>query len=192
MNTAKQTIWLVLTTVLLIVGSGWYYDHFKPIVRMDHNSLSSAVDTTISQLTVQQFDKDGVMINYLTTPLMEHIPKNNIHLLQTPHIIINQKDQPAWEINSLKARSFEGGKRIVFIKQVVVHQKPGKKTQESTLKTEEVTYFPKEKRATTNLFVTFEQPGNIIESTGMNAYLDEKRVELLHGAKGSYDPTNKG
>ncbi|WP_196211486.1 LPS export ABC transporter periplasmic protein LptC, partial [Legionella pneumophila] len=34
----------------------------------------------------------------------------------------------------------------------------------------------------------FEQPGNIIQSTGMNAYLDEKRVELLHKARGSYDP----
>jgi lipopolysaccharide export system protein LptC len=60
------------------------------------------------------------------------------------------------------------------------------------LTTEKVTYYPKEKKATTNLFVTFEQSGNIIESTGMNAYLDEKRVELLHGAKGSYAPTNKG
>ena len=52
-----------------------------------------------------------------------------------------------------------------------MHQKPGEKTQESTLKTEEVTYFPKEKKATTILFVTFEQPGNIVQSKGMNAYL---------------------
>lgn len=75
---------------------------------------------------------------------------------------------------------------------MIVHQKSGSNNQESTFKTEEVTYFPKEKRATTELFVTFEQPGNIVESTGMNAYLDEKRVELLHGAKGSYVPNNKG
>ncbi|MFO3150257.1 LPS export ABC transporter periplasmic protein LptC, partial [Legionella pneumophila serogroup 1] len=103
-------------------------------------------------------------------------------------IIIKQDNQPAWEINSLRAKSFDGGKQITFIEQVVVHQNPGESTRESTLKTEEITYYPKEKKATTSLFVTFEQPGNIIQSTGMNAYLDEKRVELLHKARGSYDP----
>ena len=192
MNSAKQTTWLFLTLVTLACSSWYYYAYKKPIVILDSETLSSTVDTTVTQLTVRQFDSTGQLANLLTSPLMEHIPKDNIHLLQTPHITINQKDQPSWEIRSLKAKSFEGGQWIVFSNKVVVHQNPDAKTQESTLKTEEITYYPKEKKATSDLFVTFEQPGNIVESTGMNAYLDEKRVELLHGAKGSYDPANKG
>jgi lipopolysaccharide export system protein LptC len=191
MNAAKQTFWLFLT-LLLLTSSSWYYSHLKPLVKLDNETLSTTVDTTITQLTVRQFNETGQLANVLTTPLMEHIPKENIQLLQTPRIVIKQNDQPSWEICSRKARSFDGGKQITFLKKVVVHQKPGQNTQESTLRTEEVTYFPKEKRASTDLFVTFEQPGNIVESTGMNAYLDEKRVELLHGAKGSYAPNNKG
>lgn len=191
MNGAKQAIWLFLTLVMLAFSS-WYFANLHPITRLDSEALSSTVDTTISQLTVRQFNEDGLLINMLTSPLMEHIPKEDIHLFKTPHITINQKDQPSWEIQSIKAKSFDGGQRITFMKHVVVHQNPGDKSQESTLKTEEVTYYPNEKRATTDLFVTFEQPGNIIESTGMNAYLDEKRVELLHSARGSYDPANKG
>lgn len=187
MNAAKQALWLLLT-LMILAGSGWYLNHSKKIATLDNDALSTTIDTTVTQLTVRQFNSEGMLINLLTTPLMEHIPKDDIHLLKTPHIVIKQDDQPAWEINSIKAKSFDGGTRITFIEQVVVHQNPGDKTQESTLKTEEVTYFPKEKRATTNLFVTFEQPGNIIQSTGMNAYLDEKRVELLHKARGSYVP----
>lgn len=187
MNTAKQTLGLLFTLIIL-AGSGWYFSGMEKVEQLDNDTLSSTVDTTITKLTVRQFNTDGVLVNLLTTPLMEHIPKENIHLLQNPHIVIKQENQPAWEINSVKAKSFEGGQRITFIEQVVVHQKPGDKTSESTLKTEEVTYFPKEKKATTDLFVTFEQPGNIIQSQGMNAYLDEKRVELLHRARGSYDP----
>lgn len=191
MNIVKQTIWLFFAAFLLI-GSGWYYKQLKPSIRLDNETLSTTIDSTVSKLTVRQFNEKGELVNLLTTPLMEHIPKDNVHLLQTPHIIIKEQDQPAWEINSLTAKSYEGGERITFINKVVVHQNADKKTQESTFKTEKVTYFPKEKRATTDLFVTFEQPGNIVESTGMNAYLEEKRVELLHGAKGSYAPSQKG
>ncbi|KGP62528.1 hypothetical protein EP47_10670 [Legionella norrlandica] len=187
MNTTKQAIWLFLT-LLILSCSSWYYAHLNQAIKVNKKPLLNEVDSTISHLTVKQFNSDGVLINLLTTPLVEHIPNNDLHLLKEPHIIIKQDNQSAWEINSMRAKSFEGGKQITFIEQVIVHQNPAQGSQESTLKTEEITYYPKERKATTSLFVTFEQPGNIIQSTGMNAYLDEKRVELLHKARGSYDP----
>lgn len=187
MNAAKQAIWLLFTFIILVV-SGWYYVNEESATRLDDDTLSTTIDTAVSQLTVKQFNNKGLLANILTSPFMEHIPKEDIYLLRTPHIVIAQEDQPSWEIHSKKAKSFNGGEKIIFIKRVIVHQNPGEKTQESTLKTEEVTYYPKLKKATTDLFVTFEQPGNIVESTGMNAYLDEKRVELLHQARGSYAP----
>lgn len=187
MNTAKQAAWLLMT--LIILGwSGWYFTHLKPVIRLDKDTLSSTVDTSISRLTVAKFDTQGKMINLLTTPLMEHIPKDDVNFFKTPHIIIVQDNQPPWDIRSQSAKSIAGGDRIVFQKQVIVHQDGDEKTQESTLKTEEVTYFPKEKRATSDVLVTYEQPGNFVQSIGMNAYLDEKRVELLHQARGSYAP----
>lgn len=187
MNAAKQALWLFFTLIILAI-SAWYYSNMETATKLDNETLSSTIDATITQLTVRQFNSEGLLTNLLITPLMQHIPKEDIHLLQTPHITIAQVDQPSWDIRSLKAKSFNGGQRIIFSKEVIVHQNQGDKTQESTLKTEEVTYYPKEKKATTDLFVTFEQPGNIIQSTGMNAYLDEKRVELLHQARGSYVP----
>ena len=184
---SKQVIG-ILFTVAVVIYSGWYHSHPKIKNQLDDATLSSTVESTVTQLSVHQFNTEGELATVLTTPLMEHIPKGDMNVFQKPHIIIAQKDQPSWEIRSLKGQSFDQGQRIVFIKQVVVHQNPGKKTLESTLKTEEVTYYPKEKKAQTDLLVTFEQPGNFIQSTGMNAYLDEKRVELLHQARGSYVP----
>ncbi len=189
MSTIKQVIWGFFTLIILAC-TGWYYGHSSSIMRLDKETLANSVETTVSHLKVHQFDAEGTLINQLTTPLMQHIQKGNVYLLQTPHILISQDKQPPWNIRSNQAKSFEGGKYITFTGNVVVHQKQGNKTQESTLKTEEVTYFPKEKKASTDLLVTYEQPGNIIQSKGMNAYLDEKRVELLHQARGSYDPTN--
>lgn len=189
MNAAKQFIWLFFTLIILAC-SALYYSHSIDIIRLDSETLANSVETTVSQLKVQQFDADGLLVNLLTTPIMQHIQKGNVYLFQQPHILVSQEQQPPWDIQSNNATSFEGGKRITFKGNVIVHQKHSDKTQESTLKTEEVTYFPKEKKASTDLLVTYEQPGNIIQSKGMNAYLDEKRVELLHQARGSYAPTN--
>ncbi|STY29730.1 Uncharacterized protein YrbK clustered with lipopolysaccharide transporters [Legionella wadsworthii] len=187
MNATKQFMWLFFTLILLAC-SGWYYSHSKTIIRLDSETLANSVDTTISNIKVHQFNQQGELIHVLTAPLMQHIQKGNVYLLQNPHIVVSQDEQPPWDIRSKSAKSLDGGKQITFKGHVVVHQEKGSKSQESTLKTEEVTYFPKEKKASSDVLVTYEQPGNIIQSKGMNAYLDEKRVELLHQARGSYVP----
>lgn len=188
MNAAKQIFWLFFTLIALAC-SGWYYSHSSLITRLDRETLANSVETTVSRLKVRQFNSDGTLANLLTTPIMQHIQNGDVYLLQSPHILVSQEEQPPWDIRSNNAKSFEGGKRITFTGNVVVRQKQGNESL-STLKTEEVTYFPKEKKASTDLLVTYEQPGNIIQSQGMNAYLDEKRVELLHQARGSYAPKN--
>ncbi|CAM2794134.1 Uncharacterized protein YrbK clustered with lipopolysaccharide transporters [Legionella steigerwaltii] len=189
MNAAKQLMWLFFTLIILAC-TGWYYGHSTTKIRLDRETLANSVDTTISNVTVRQFNQQGILANILTAPSMQHIQNGNVYLFQNPHIIVSQEEQPPWDISSKNAKSFEGGKRITFTGNVIVRQQKGSKSQESTLKTEEVTYFPKEKKASSDLLVTYEQPGNVIQSTGMNAYLDEKRVELLHQARGSYVPAN--
>ena len=187
MNTVKQIMCLFLILLALTL-TAWYYGKMHPTIRLDNEALSSTVDTTIIDLTLRQYNSEGVLANILITPEMQHIPKDDIHLIKTPHISIAQLNEPPWVISSKKAKSYKGGEYIIFSEQVIVHQNAEGKTQESTIKTEEVTYYPKDKKATSDLFVTFEQPGNITQSTGMNAWLDEKRVELLHQARGSYAP----
>lgn len=177
-------------TLVILACSGWYYGHSTAITRLDRETLTNSVDSTISNVTVRQFNQQGTVANVLTAPLMQHIPKGNVYLLQSPHILVSQEEQPPWNISSIKAESLEGGKQITFIGNVIVRQQQANKSGESVLRTEKVTYFPKEKKASSDVLVTYEQPGNIIQSTGMNAYLDEKRVELLHKARGSYVPAN--
>lgn len=187
MTTYKHMASLLLSLGLAI-SMGWYFTKTQTIVQLDDDSLSNTADTLVTGLTLKQFNPEGALVNQLRSPLMTHIPKGDIHWFDTPHMSITQDNQPAWDIRSLKAKSMDGGQSVTLMKHVIIHQNAGQNNQASTLKTEEIVYYPAVKKATTHLFVTFEQPGNIIQSTGMNAYLDEKRVELLHRAKGIYDP----
>ena len=188
MNAVKQSVWL-FAVLLCLACSSWYFASTKKMIKLDAHTLSTTADMVIDNLTVHQFDTNGHLVNSLQTPVMRHISMNNTHWLKTPHIIITQENQPAWEIHAQQATALYGGQQITFNKDVIIHQEKDEHTQESTLKTESMTYFPKDKLATTLLEVTYEQPGNIVQSKGMTAYLAEKRVKLLSQARGVFNPS---
>ncbi len=189
MNAAKQAAWLFIA-LLALAFSGWYFASSTAVIKLDKLTLSTSPDTIIKQLTVQQFDTHGKLSHYLKTPLLHHIPLDNTHQLTTPHIIIYQPNQPAWEISAKTATALYGGEQITFNNHVIVHQKQNKNRQESTFQTEELTYFPKTELATTPKEITFEQAGNVVHSTGMKAYLAQNHIQLLNNASGTYAPNH--
>jgi lipopolysaccharide export system protein LptC len=186
MIATKQAAWL-FAALLCIACSSWYFASSPIVVKLDKHTLSTTADMIINNLTVHQFDTEGRLVNDLKTPLMRHISANNTHWLKNPRIIVSQQNQPAWTIHAQQATALHGGQQIIFNENVIIHQEKDEHTQESTFKTESITYFPKDKLATTLLDITYERPGNIVQSTGMKAYLAEKRVQLLSQAKGTYE-----
>ncbi len=187
MNAARQAFWLFLVLIGLAT-SGWYFASNKPHIKFDKDALSIMSDTTMTDLTVRQFDAQGQLANVMTSPEMTHIPANNIHWFKSPRILIAQANQAPWHIRADMAKSLEGGEELIFIKNVVIHQDVSEKNQESTLTTEKLNYYPKKKMAHTPLAVRFEQGGSVVNSIGMNAWLEEKRVQLLGHANGVYQP----
>lgn len=188
MNATKQALWLFIFLISL-ASSAWYYASFSiKLPKLDASTLSITPDATIKQLKIKQFGDNGQLVNSLETPYMQHIPAENTHKLKTPQIQITQDNQPAWKINAEEATSLHGGETIIFRNHVIVHQHDQKTNQMTQLRTEELIYYPKQKKATTKRDVIFEQPGIQVQSTGMIAYLEEKRVKLLSNARGTYAP----
>lgn len=187
---AKQFAWLFVALITLI-GTRWFYMDPAIVMKLDEHTLSTTPDQIIHELNVQQFDKKGRLIHSLETPLMHHIPTNNTHWIKTPHILISQENKPSWDIRSDEATAVNGGQKLTFNHNVIIHQEKDAHTSESTLKSESLTYYPKTKIATTKKDISFEQPGHQIQSTGMRAYLADNRVLLKH-ARGKYDPKLNG
>jgi lipopolysaccharide export system protein LptC len=140
-------------------------------------------------LIVRQYNSDGHLTHFLKTSKMQHTPYQNTHYLTNPHIIVQNSDQKPWNIRSKYAQALYNGKQITFSKQVVIHQNKTDTTQETHLATEELTYFPESKFATTLKQVEFTQAGSIVTSIGMNAFLENNRIQLLSHAQGNYAPT---
>lgn len=187
MNVARQALFVFISLIALAIFS-WYFAKSVPQFRLDQQTLYTTTDIMIHDVVVHQFDSQGRLANYLSAPLLRHIPQNNTHWIKQPYIIVKQGDRPAWQIRSQEAKALFGGYKITFSKDVVMHQDKEENSPESTFLTEQITYFPKQKRAHTSQDVVFKQPGNEIRAKGLRADLDKKRIQLLSQARGSYDP----
>lgn len=187
MNAAKQAISLFVS-LLMLASLGWYFASETPKLGLDAQSLSHTADAIVSGLKLRQFNTEGILTHYLESQKMEHTPYQESYIFQSPHIIVRQEGEPAWEIFSQKAHSINKGEQVTFTNQVIVHQAKGEKNEESTINTEKLDYFPQKKLATSDKMVVFKQQGSIVHSKGMNAYLDEKHIELLGKAHIVYEP----
>lgn len=188
MSSSKQAAWLFCMLILLACF-GWYFMREPPHLQIDDKNLSRSPDIITTYIALRRFNETGKLIHFLESPEIQHIPENNIHLIQSPHIILAPEDhQPSWEINAQYARSIHGDEQIILQKDVRVHQNQTEHNPSSLMKTEELIYFPKTKLAMTDREISFEQPGSIVHAQGMRAYFADKRIQLLSKARATYEP----
>ena len=191
MNKSRLLNW----ACILITGfvcSFWYYMSNSSANRLaiDKEKLKNSVDITVTDISFKGFNQKGELANYLETPLVEHVPKNNTHLLTKPHIIVKEEDEAPWDINAKYAKAVKGGHKITFSKDVTIAQKKDIKNGNILLRTEEITYFPNKKYAITKKDVKLQQDESIVEATGLKAFLAENRIQFLSKARGHYEQKN--
>ena len=187
---AQQAVWLFIA-LMGLACSGWYFASTPVKIKWNTDRLSTTTDMTIHQLTVHQFNSEGQLANHLQTPLMRHQPSKDTYDLKTPHIIVIQYHQPAWQINAQSATALYGGEKITFEHHVVLHQDKGARNEASTFKTETITYFPHKKQAITTDNITYEREDLTVTAKGMMASLAEKHVQLTSNVRARYQPKEK-
>jgi lipopolysaccharide export system protein LptC len=187
MKGASQALWLFLLILGLSI-SGWYFASTPIQIRLDKTTLDNSIDAEATHLTVKQYNEEGLLVNYLYSPHMQHIPNKNTHILTQPDIQVHQKNKPSWSLTSQKATSVGGGEETTFENQVLIHQDEYEKNQARTIKTDLLHYLSKTKYVWTNAPVIFEQGPNIMRSRGMKAFLDNKSLQLLSEARATYVP----
>lgn len=173
-NFIKKGVWLLLTLTGFVFFSlqlSKQHGIEKPRLHL----LAAGVDAAIFNLSVHQFDENGTLKNTLFTPEVIHFPQKKMHQLREPIITVHQDNQPDWQIRSQTAHALLGNKKITFLGDVLIQQ-PEKGNQ---VHTESLTYYTEKRIATSSAMIEFKQPGTIVHSQGMRAYLDKKIIQLL-------------
>lgn len=165
---------------------------------MNTSSPDNVPDFFIKDINVLEFSPEGTPLHALKTPYLVHYPVGDTALLTKPYFIAysEKADKQPWFISADKGKTEHGTNILHLIHHVLVEQTNAKSKPSLTLKTEQLTIYPKENFAQTEQPVTIEEPGIEVNSIGMKVYFKEKRVELLNHTAGVYDvskatPDNK-
>jgi len=186
MNISKQFTYLFI--LLALIGfSTWIYLHSQSTDNKTQHTEND-FDFYAKGITYLQFDKTGKLKNTFSTPNLMHYPKDNASRFSNPNIVIFRDNEPPWTIIAKHGQAFHGNEKIILRDNVKLQQKAGSENPIRTITTSVLDFYPKTNFATTKAFIRFAQPGMIMTSNGMKAYLDEERILLSH-ARGNYHET---
>lgn len=186
---------LINWVCIIITGfifSFWYYisSTGNNDFTIDKEKLKKSVDATINDISFKEFNHKGELTNFLETPMIEHIPQQNTHLLTRPHIVVREENKEPWDISAQYAKAVKGGKKIIFSNDVSIAQQKEVGKGNILLSTEEITYFPNKKYAITRKNVKLQQNNSIVKATGLEAFLAENRIKFLSNTRGHYEKEN--
>ncbi len=147
-------------------------------------------DSYMEVVTAMQYGANGKPTMQLITPKMVHYPENDSTDIFAPHVTIYRKSPQPWFIEANFAKTTDGVKEILFWSNVTIHHPSDIENPATSLQTEELTIFPDQQLARTDLAVTFIQPDTTVHAIGMLANLNDNTIKLLSQAQGEYAPNS--
>lgn len=184
----KNFLYAVL--LLGVLYTGWMVQQARnantPIVVSKSN-----MDTFAENITAISMDENGDPKSKLFSPKVKHYPTEDTSLFSKPHFIFYPRRGEPWHTTAENGKSIHGNEQVILWEKVKVTQTDPKKNRELTMTTSKLNVFPNKDLATTDVAVQFTDEGSVINSIGMNAFLKEKRIELLSKTRSVYDQASK-
>ncbi len=133
------------------------------------------------------FDEEGELSSVMKSDEAKHYPSRNNALLKKPNLLMYREDNPPWRLTADNGEYDMNDENLTFTQNVVITRNEELETP-WTLKTESLTLLNKTRFITTKQPVTISDSFSILKGTGMNAWVDDKKIELTSNVRGNYAP----
>lgn len=140
---------------------------------------------TKGQYTV--FNEEGELSSIMKSDEAKHYPVRNNALLINPNLLVYREDNPPWRLTADKGEYSMGDENLTLTQNVVITRNEASENP-WTLKTESLTLLNKTRFITTQQPVTISDNFSTLDGTGMNAWVDDKKIELTSNVRGNYAP----
>ena len=188
LDKTSLSVTVIFSALFIAAALAWFFltspesKHIKPDeATSDHRFIS---------LEIKQFTKTGARLYALRSPSVYHLPDEDEYHLNTPYIKVTEEQQPTWTIQSDEALITAKAEEIKFLRHVTMEHDAFEDQTAGILKTEAISYFPKQKQAKTPLAITWDQEDKHLEALGMQADLTQNQVELLQNVRARYRPAH--
>ncbi|WP_415906070.1 LPS export ABC transporter periplasmic protein LptC [Neptuniibacter sp. QD72_48] len=147
--------------------------------------LSEKMDYFIDQAAAKEWDIDGKLRQELTTPRLEHNPKEKQNFLIKPKSNHYRLDHSAINISSDTGTVLDDNSRIDLAGNVRVIDNSDARSSKK-LTTEALTIYPKKDIAETNLPVNLETEHSRMKGTGMDINFNTRVLNLHSRVEGTH------
>jgi lipopolysaccharide export system protein LptC len=179
---------LIFGVIAVLVAAAGYWN-INPESFMDQPVAAvdeSAIDYYAINAHSVQFLPDGKLQYEMTADKVEHLKATDVALLTTPDLYMYRGTLYPWHIQSKQGEVSPGGTQVELIDSVRVARTDDK--QRTTIITSSrMTVFPQKQYAQTEQAVRIDGAGGVTTGTGMKAYLNDGRMDLLSNVRGQYE-----
>ncbi len=183
-NDTLKKFFLLVISVLAGIILVWKSDDSN-ISLPDNKAYQEEPDFFVVNGLYTLFNEHGKISSKLKSKEAKHYPDRNIAVLSQPHLLVYREDDTHWKLTA-DFGEYDLTKEQVKLTRNVVITRDEQLTTPWTLKTESLTLFNKTRFITTKQPVTISDSVNIINGTGMNGWIDNKKIELTSRVRGNY------
>lgn len=179
---------VVKMAILLIIAalSAWLVEISSPPVIKSERPIRHEHDLFASNLAASIFNAQGLLQHQIRSDFLEHFVDDDSTELNAPHFILFQDGQPAWLISAQRGRVTSKGETVLLENLVRISRPVNFPPGELT--TQKLLVLPKTQYAETDQPVVIDYLRHQATAIGMQIYLTEKRLELLHQVRVQFHP----
>ncbi|SEG53797.1 LPS export ABC transporter periplasmic protein LptC [Marinobacterium lutimaris] len=174
---------IIITPFLVWWGLGGSTLPKNPVVREE---TRSTYDFFMRDNESRYWDENGNLARSWESQEMHHYPARNSSQLLEPIAHMPQQGGGTYKIRANDGWVLDDQSEIQLAGNVEVNHNP-QSGPGSLLTTSTLNVFPPRNYAETDAPATLTRNGERTESTGLEVYFDERRVELLSNVRGRYD-----
>ena len=179
---------LFAISILAVVLMAWQNEN-KDIENHENNVGEDEADFFIINGIYTLFNENGRISSVIKSEKAKHYPDKNIAILTEPNLLIYREDNTPWRVTAISGEYNLDQEKIELEKNVVIIRDEHLATPWK-LTTESLTIINKSRLVTTKQAVTISDGISIMKGIGMNAWLDDKRIELTSNVRGNYVQAN--
>ena len=171
---------IVIVLSSLAVASAWLLNHLSKTKPTEISALRHDPDNYMHELSTLTMNKDGSPKNRLYADRMAYYSDEDTTELVNPRLEIFRLEKPPTTITAKKAWVTEDDDVILLSGETRLIQLDAEGVRELEIITSDVRVFMEQEYLETDKPATIFRKKETIKSIGMNAYLNENKLDLLN------------
>lgn len=182
----RRHIW-IFPLLLFAMSTAWFVRQLDTTAGDDSPALAASPDYYIEDFQMTTMDDHGRPKRRLEAEYMEHYPDTDIKKLRRAYLVVYQTPAPAWHVRASQARVSSDNQVIDLIGDVRIWREGMSGARELEVETEDLTVYTDTHYGETLKPVVIRTPHSESHGTGMQAYLDERRLILKSQVRTRYE-----